>query len=216
MHTAHQRRQSGWPTTRITLLQRVADQHDHRSWECFVNIYGPLIYRYSQRRGLQESDAMDVVQDVLLQVSQAMSGFRYDVERGRFRNWLGAVTHRAMLKHVAKSRRSRGLTMGNWSSSPSSPDLECPQSLDEVWVETFNAHLYREAVKSHSSSLQRGDLAGVRCDILQESSPQPGGRRARSHRWLGVSGEIPCAAPIVAEIMNLAEDSVLLNPPSQR
>src|SRR5581483_7082886 len=71
-------------TTHASLLLRLRDLHDAGAWELFVTTYGPLIYRYCRRQGLQEADTSDVTQEVLGQVSRSIATFEYQPERGRF------------------------------------------------------------------------------------------------------------------------------------
>ena len=53
------------PDTRSSLILRLADNVDGEAWDEFVEIYEPFIYRYARRRGLQDADARELVQDVL-------------------------------------------------------------------------------------------------------------------------------------------------------
>jgi DNA-directed RNA polymerase specialized sigma24 family protein len=52
------------PSTRPSLLVRLCDLSDERAWSEFTEIYGPLVHRCGRRRGLQEADAQDLVQEV--------------------------------------------------------------------------------------------------------------------------------------------------------
>jgi RNA polymerase sigma-70 factor (ECF subfamily) len=71
------------PLTRSTLLVRLRDRGGSSAWTQFVEVYGPLVYRYARRRGLQDADAADLTQDVLRAVVQAIDRFRYDAARRR-------------------------------------------------------------------------------------------------------------------------------------
>jgi RNA polymerase sigma-70 factor (ECF subfamily) len=73
------------------LLLRLRDAADGRAWSQFVDIYAPLIYDFARRRGLQDADAADLTQDVLLAVAQGIRRFDYRPERGTFRSWLFTV-----------------------------------------------------------------------------------------------------------------------------
>jgi RNA polymerase sigma-70 factor (ECF subfamily) len=92
------------PTTNASLLVRLRDRQDSTAWTQFVDVYGPLIYRYAHRHGLQAADAADLTQDVLCAVAQAMGRFQYDRARGSFRGWLFTATRRA-LHHFHAGRR---------------------------------------------------------------------------------------------------------------
>jgi len=79
-------------TTSITLLASLADAADQQAWNRFVEQYSPRIFFWCRRFGLQETDAADVTQDVLLKLLGAMREHQYDPARGSFRGWLKTVT----------------------------------------------------------------------------------------------------------------------------
>ena len=82
--------------TSISLLLRLNDPDDHSAWKAFVERYAPTIYRWCCRFGIQESDATDVTQEVLIKLVRAMRNNAYNPERGRFRPWLKSVTANAV------------------------------------------------------------------------------------------------------------------------
>jgi RNA polymerase sigma-70 factor (ECF subfamily) len=87
--------------TNVTLLRRLRqDPADQAAWGEFVDRYGRMIYRWCRRWGLQEADAEDVTQNVLVELSRQMRTFVYD-PAGRFRGWLKTVAYRAWL-HFAQ------------------------------------------------------------------------------------------------------------------
>ena len=78
--------------TSTTLLGRLRrDPRDQAAWNEFVARYEPRILDWSRRWGLQESDARDVTQAVLLKLSRSMTTFVYDRSRS-FRGWLKTIT----------------------------------------------------------------------------------------------------------------------------
>lgn len=81
--------------TRVSLLARLKDTQDEAAWREFVELYRPAIYRWCRQAGLQDADAGDVTQQVLVQLCKAMVNFEYDRSRGMFRGWLFTVTRHA-------------------------------------------------------------------------------------------------------------------------
>ena len=91
--------------TSASLLVRIRDAADTDAWFTFQIIYAPLVRRYCQRKGLQEADAADVSQEVMLRVTHAIRSFDYNREHGRFRSWLGVLTTREIANQRARSGR---------------------------------------------------------------------------------------------------------------
>lgn len=57
-----------------------------------MDCYAPRILGWCRRFGLQEADAADAAQMVLLKLVDQLKGFEYDEKRGRFRAWLKTLT----------------------------------------------------------------------------------------------------------------------------
>ena len=58
------------PLTRVTLLTRLKDGADADAWREFVHLYGPVVYGFARKRGLQDADAADLMQEVLRSVAR--------------------------------------------------------------------------------------------------------------------------------------------------
>jgi len=83
------------PTTRITLLTQLRqDPSDQAGWDEFVDRYGRHIFRWCRQWNLQDADAEDVTQNILMKLSQNLRDFTYDPSRS-FRGWLKTVAFRA-------------------------------------------------------------------------------------------------------------------------
>jgi RNA polymerase sigma-70 factor (ECF subfamily) len=79
--------------TRASLLGRLRfSPPDAQAWAEFVHRYGPLILRWCRRWKLQEADAQDVTQTVLLRLADKLRTFTYDPGKS-FRAYLRTVAH---------------------------------------------------------------------------------------------------------------------------
>ena len=81
--------------TSATLLARLRQvPADQAAWAQFTERYGRKIYAWCRQWNLQEADAEDVTQTVLLKLAEKMQTFDYDRERS-FRAWLKTVSRNA-------------------------------------------------------------------------------------------------------------------------
>lgn len=77
-------------TTPGSLLERLRDPHEADAWSRFVRLYTPLLFTWTRKLGMQESDASDLVQDVFIVLVKQLPEFRYDPEKS-FRAWLKTI-----------------------------------------------------------------------------------------------------------------------------
>src|SRR4249920_2698638 len=80
------------PQTRASLLVQLRDGANHGAWQEFIKLYGPVVYGFARKRGLQDADAADLMQDVMRSVSTAIGRLDYDRNQGSFRGWLFTIT----------------------------------------------------------------------------------------------------------------------------
>ena len=70
------------PLTRASLLVRLRDPDDVDAWKEFVRHYASVIYGFARKRGLQDADAADLMQEVLRSVAGAVGRLDYDPRAG--------------------------------------------------------------------------------------------------------------------------------------
>lgn len=88
----------GGSSVSSSLLVRLRAR-DEAAWERLVELYGPLVYRWCRRAGLQESDAADVGQEVFRGVATGMDRFRRDRPGDSFRRWLWTITRTKLMDY---------------------------------------------------------------------------------------------------------------------
>ena len=98
---------SEFPDTRESLLMQLQVGEDPNAWREFVSIYRPIIYRMARRRGMQDADAQDLVQQVLVSVSNAIEHWERRDESIRFRHWLRRVTRNAIYNVLTRTPLDR-------------------------------------------------------------------------------------------------------------
>jgi RNA polymerase sigma-70 factor (ECF subfamily) len=134
---------SSGPSTSQTLLNRVRSPLDQEAWNEFVERYGRRIYGWCRQWGLQEADAEDVTQDVLLRLASKLRGFAYDPAR-RFRGWLRTLTHHAWSDFL-QARRLPGRGSGDSRVTQALEQVEARDDLTRRLDEEFTHALFEEA-----------------------------------------------------------------------
>jgi len=93
--------------TRMSLIERLGDWEDQRTWDDFYQTYWRLIYSVSLKSGLSQDEAFDVVQETVLSVAkQWKKGQRYDPEKGSFKTWLMNITRWRIGDQFRKKQRN--------------------------------------------------------------------------------------------------------------
>ena len=134
------------PLTRATLLARLKDSEDGDAWTEFVHLYGPVVYGFARKRGLQDSDAADMVQEVLRSVARNADRMEYDPKRGTFRGWLYTVTRNKIYNFLSAQRR-RPRAAGDASSQERLESYADPSNEAEAeWELEYQRRLSSKAM----------------------------------------------------------------------
>jgi RNA polymerase sigma-70 factor (ECF subfamily) len=129
----------------VSLLGRLRrDPTNQACWDAFVEHYGAKIYDWCRRWNLQEADAQDVTQNVLLKLAEKMHDFEYDPSRS-FRAWLKTLTHHAWVDYQ-EARRRGGLGSGDSQVGLMLDSVEAREDLLQRLGEEFDRELLDEAM----------------------------------------------------------------------
>jgi RNA polymerase sigma-70 factor (ECF subfamily) len=135
-------------------LVRIRDAQDGDAWGQFVELYGPIVYAYGRKRGLQDADAADLVQTALLAVAGEIRRFEYDPRRGLFRAWFLTVVRNHFGKIVSRLGRSpRG--SGDTDVLEMLERQPAGERDDEaVWDQEYELQLFRVAAERVRGSFE--------------------------------------------------------------
>jgi RNA polymerase sigma factor (sigma-70 family) len=131
--------------TSPTLLGRICQSPtDQAAWSRFVDQYGGRIYRWCRSWGLQDADAQDVTQTVLVKLAEKMRTFEYDPTR-RFRGWLKTLAHHAWRNYV-ENRRRPGQGSGDSQTGDLLEEVAGPDDLARQLEEAFDHEVLEQAM----------------------------------------------------------------------
>ncbi len=135
------------PATRHSLLIRLRNTRDQQAWAEFSSVYEPVIYRMTKRRGLQDADAREVVQEVLMSVANAID--RFDVSQaGSFRGWLSRITRNATVD------RLRTLAARRETLDGSGVIQQLEQTIDQTILNEFETDRRRQLFRWAASRVR--------------------------------------------------------------
>jgi RNA polymerase sigma factor (sigma-70 family) len=92
---------TGWTTNWSLLL--AAERSNQPAWDQISHIYSPLVYDWLRRAGTPSRDALDLCQNVFVNVFLGLPKFRE--QGGRFRSWLWIITKRTAIDAYRRDRK---------------------------------------------------------------------------------------------------------------
>lgn len=94
--------------TRKSLIARLENWEDQRTWDEFYRTYWRLIYSVALKAGLREDEAWDVVQETILSIAKQSRKNIYKPEQGSFKLWLWNMTRWQHQRPVPQKEKGHG------------------------------------------------------------------------------------------------------------
>lgn len=163
-----------FPETRATLLAALKSREDRAAWDEFVVVYQPVFYRMARRRGMQDADAQDLVQQVLMRISAAIGRYEGQPEI-RFRHWLRRLANNAIA--TALSRKPRDLAEGGSATMPlNADDVSISSELSQEIEAEYERELYLRATATVRNEVNPETwrafeltmIEGLSCEVAAE------------------------------------------------
>jgi RNA polymerase sigma-70 factor (ECF subfamily) len=137
-----------------TLLQRVVAREPD-AWQRLFQLHGPILYSRCRSRGLQPSDAADVVQEVFLAAVKSIQRFRRDGANASFRAWLWGIARNKLKDHWRAQARD---PEGEGGSDAARRLQEMPEEGDDT-SETSDEVAETAGLLRRALELIRGEFA---------------------------------------------------------
>jgi RNA polymerase sigma-70 factor (ECF subfamily) len=133
--------QSSTSATLLACLRHVPP--DQTAWDTFTERYGSRIYAWCRQWNLQDADAQDVTQTVLLKLVEKMKSFDYDASRS-FRGWLRTVARHAWSDYW--DDRGRVVATGGSQAAEMIGTAQAREDLMKRLEEEFDCEILEEAM----------------------------------------------------------------------
>ncbi|CAN5461119.1 hypothetical protein BH23VER1_BH23VER1_34410 [soil metagenome] len=143
---------SSYAKTRKSLIERLQNWEDQRSWDDFYKTYWKLIYSVGLKSGLRSEEAFDVVQETILSIAKQSRQQKYDPNAGSFKSWLMNMTRWRIADQLRKRAKDTAMVNPYGSDEDekthaldrvSDPEGEM---LDRVWETEWQKNLADRAV----------------------------------------------------------------------
>ena len=167
-------------STHASLIARLAAGDDSTAWPEFHARYAELITGFARRRGLQDADALDVAQDVLMAVSRNIGRIRIDPAVGRFRGYLKTIAIRALTR---KQRRKEFLLLGDPEDPVVGDRVEQDPDLEDAWESEWRQYHLRLAMQRIQCEFSASDVLAFESLTIEGSNP------AETAERLGMSAD---------------------------
>lgn len=130
--------------TSLSLLDRLRHSSENEGWNRLADLYAPLVRVWLRRYDVQDSDANDLVQEVLLTVSRELGTFEHCGQPGAFRGWLKAIlTNR--LRKFWRARDRYPEARGDSEMDVRLAQLDDPASeMSRIWDREHDHYVLRQ------------------------------------------------------------------------
>jgi RNA polymerase sigma-70 factor (ECF subfamily) len=135
------------------LLSRLRDEpSSEAAWDEFIEHYGRHIYRWCRQWRLQDADAEDVTQEILLKLARKLRDFNYNPRRS-FRGWLKTVAHHA------------------WRDFVDGRDLARPAADESVWDRLLSAEAREDLIHNLEEAFDYELLEAAKVQVRLRVAP---------------------------------------------
>jgi len=96
--------------TRKSLIARLDNWEDQKTWDEFYQTYWKLIYSVALKSGLRSEEAFDCVQETILSIAKQSKKNMYDPEQGSFKTWLMNMTRWRINDQFRKRKKDTAMS----------------------------------------------------------------------------------------------------------
>jgi len=158
--------------TRVTLLQRLQTGKDQSAWLEFETTYRAFIFSLILRMGIPQEDAEDISQTVLTKVWQKIEDFEYNRNRGKFHNWLAAMT-RNTVKDFFRTKKNfiTGRDAVEYQESYDTIEQQILPDIEKLAREEWVLHITNLAWNNIKNDLHENKRAVFK--LVSSETPNP-------------------------------------------
>lgn len=104
-------------TTRSSVVKAVADTENTAAWQRLFDLYAGFVFSIARHKGLNETDADDIVQVVFADLARNLPTFKYDRAKGRFMSYLTGLVNWRVIDRLKATKRDAELKANFWEEA---------------------------------------------------------------------------------------------------
>jgi len=165
---------SAYAHTRKSLIAKLDNWEDQRTWDEFYKTYWKLIYAVGLKAGLRSDEAFDVVQETILSIAKQSKKNMYDPEKGSFKSWLMNMTRWRINDQFRKRKKDTAMSIGEWDDEGRKTSIieriEDPKSgtLERLWEIEWKNNLSDAALAKVKAQVSPKQYQIFDCYVIRE------------------------------------------------
>ena len=157
-------------TTRSSVLRAVANTENEAAWQRLFDLYAGFVFSIARHKGLNETDADDIVQVVFADLARNLPTFKYDREKGRFRSYLTGLVNWRVVDRLKASKRDAELKSAFWEEAKSAATAEDEDFEEREWQQAALEEALRrikpEVRPEHYATFVASAVEGQDTDVV--------------------------------------------------
>ena len=128
--------------TRKSLIERLNDWEDQKSWDDFYRTYWRLIYSVAIKSGLRNEEAFDAVQETIIAIAKQQKEGKYDPKQGSFKAWLMNLTRWRIADQFRKRKKDKDvIELVDYEDDSAGSPIDKVEDLDGPLLELSLIHI---------------------------------------------------------------------------
>ena len=157
-------------STRSSVLRAVANTENEAAWQRFFDLYAGFVFSIARSKGLNDTDADDIVQMVFSDLARNLPSFKYDREKGRFRPYLAALVKWRVIDRLKAVRRDADLKADFMEEAKSAATTEDEDFAEREWqsaaMEETLRRIKPEVRPEHYAAFVASAVEGQDTDVV--------------------------------------------------
>ena len=157
-------------TTRSSVIRAVANTENEAAWQRFFDLYAGFVFSIARSKGLNDTDADDIVQMVFADLARNLPSFKYDREKGHFRPYLVALVKWRVIDRLKAARRDADLKADFMEEAKSAATTEDEDFEEREWqsaaMEETLRRIKPEVRPEHYAAFVASAVEGQDTDVV--------------------------------------------------